>query len=138
MARIQKKKTAQKQRKPKTTEAADQPVLDKAQAVATAPGGDAARSAPSDAGREAKTKKESLLKKPFGSDQSAVMKKVDQYFGPAMQFFREVKVELSKVAWPSRNQTIGSTVVVIIFVFIIALFLGVVDFGLSNLIRFII
>ncbi len=53
----------------------------------------------------------------------------------SVQFLREVKIELKKVTWPSRKQTMGSTVVVIILVVIISLFLGVVDFGLSSLIR---
>ncbi|MBW2219338.1 MAG: preprotein translocase subunit SecE [Deltaproteobacteria bacterium] len=52
-----------------------------------------------------------------------------------LQFFREVKIELKKVTWPSRNQTIGSTVVVIMLVIIISLFLGLVDISLSNLVR---
>ena len=51
------------------------------------------------------------------------------------QFLREVKVELKKVTWPSRKQTIGSTVVVLILVLLISIFLGVVDMGLSQLIR---
>jgi preprotein translocase subunit SecE len=55
----------------------------------------------------------------------------------SMQFLREVKVELKKVTWPSRKQTIGSTAVVIILVMIISLFLGLVDVGLSSLIRVI-
>ncbi len=53
----------------------------------------------------------------------------------SLQFLREVRVELKKVTWPSRKQTIGSTVVVLILVMIISLFLGVVDVGLSSLIR---
>jgi preprotein translocase subunit SecE len=52
-----------------------------------------------------------------------------------LQFLREVKVELKKVVWPSRKQTIGSTVVVLILVMIISVFLGMVDMGLSGLIR---
>ena len=52
-----------------------------------------------------------------------------------VQFLREVKIELKKVVWPSRKQTIGSTVVVLILGMIISLFLGVVDFGLSSIIR---
>jgi len=48
---------------------------------------------------------------------------------------REVKVELKKVTWPTRKQTVGSTVVVIVLVILISLFLGVVDFGISSLIR---
>jgi preprotein translocase subunit SecE len=51
----------------------------------------------------------------------------------AVQFLREVKMELKKVTWPTRKQTIGSTAVVILLVMIISLFLGVVDIGLSNL-----
>ena len=51
------------------------------------------------------------------------------------QFLREVKVELKKVTWPSRKQTIGSTVVVVVLVLLISLFLGIVDMGLSQLIR---
>ena len=55
----------------------------------------------------------------------------------ALQFLREVKVELKKVTWPSRKQALGSTLVVIILVVIISLFLGVVDISLSSLIRLI-
>ena len=52
-----------------------------------------------------------------------------------LQFFREVRIELKKVTWPTKKQTINSTVVIIIFVFIIAAFLGLVDFGLSKLVQ---
>jgi len=55
----------------------------------------------------------------------------------SIQFLREVKVELKKVAWPSRKQTIGSTAVVLILVFIISAFLGIVDLGLSGLVRLV-
>jgi preprotein translocase subunit SecE len=55
--------------------------------------------------------------------------------GKSIQFLREVKVELKKVTWPSRKQTMGSTLVVIILVMVISLFLGVVDLGLSGIIR---
>jgi preprotein translocase subunit SecE len=61
----------------------------------------------------------------------------DNIFTKSAQFLREVKVELKKVAWPSRKQTIGSTAVVIAMVMIISLFLGVVDFGISSLIRIV-
>jgi preprotein translocase subunit SecE len=59
----------------------------------------------------------------------------DNFISSAVQFLREVKIELKKVTWPSRKQTIGSTVVVLALVMLISLFLGVVDMGLSNLIR---
>ena len=64
--------------------------------------------------------------------------------GPAVwwqktvQFFREVKVELKKVTWPSRKETLTSTSVVLALVLLASFFLGVVDMGLSRLIRSII
>ncbi len=61
--------------------------------------------------------------------------KIKGYLDKGLQFLREVKVELKKVVWPTRKQTIGSTVVVLILVMLISLFLGVVDFGLSGLVR---
>jgi preprotein translocase subunit SecE len=56
-------------------------------------------------------------------------------FDKSVQFLREAKVELKKVTWPSKKQTMGSTVVVLVIVAIISLFLGIVDAGLSGLIR---
>jgi preprotein translocase subunit SecE len=57
------------------------------------------------------------------------------FFQKAMDFLREVKVELKKVTWPTRKQTTGTTIVVIIFIFVIATFLGLFDFGLSKLVQ---
>jgi preprotein translocase subunit SecE len=56
-------------------------------------------------------------------------------FESAKQFLREVKTELKKVTWPSRKDTLSGTAVVLVAVFIIALFLGIVDSGLSSLIK---
>ena len=55
----------------------------------------------------------------------------------SIQFLREVKVELKKVTWPSRKQTIGSTIVVLVLVVLISLFLGLVDLGLTTFVRVI-
>ncbi|MBW2575122.1 MAG: preprotein translocase subunit SecE [Deltaproteobacteria bacterium] len=63
--------------------------------------------------------------------------KVKNYINQGLQFLREVKVELKKVVWPTRKQTLTSTVVVLILTMIIATFLGVVDIGLSSLVRVI-
>ncbi|MDL2274497.1 preprotein translocase subunit SecE [Desulfosarcina sp. OttesenSCG-928-G10] len=56
-------------------------------------------------------------------------------FDKAIQFLREVRIELKKVTWPSRKQTVGSTVVVLVVVAIISVFLGLVDEGLFRIIR---
>jgi len=53
------------------------------------------------------------------------------------QFLREVKIELKKVTWPSRKDTIYATIVVLISVFIFGFFLGIVDLGLSRLVRLV-
>jgi preprotein translocase subunit SecE len=64
-------------------------------------------------------------------------KKQDAFFVKWLQFLKEVKVELKKVVWPSRKQTAASTLVVVVLVVILSLFLGLVDVGLSSLIRFV-
>ncbi|MEJ2471510.1 MAG: preprotein translocase subunit SecE [Desulfuromonadales bacterium] len=51
------------------------------------------------------------------------------------EFLQQVKAELQKVTWPTRKETYGSTVVVIVLVLMVAVFLWVVDTGLSAMIR---
>jgi len=51
------------------------------------------------------------------------------------EFFREVKVEIKKVVYPSREELIGSTWVVIFTAIVISVFLGIVDLGLSKLVK---
>jgi preprotein translocase subunit SecE len=53
------------------------------------------------------------------------------YYTKAVQFLRDVRSELRKVTFPSRAETLASTAVVIVVVFIIAIYLGIVDFLLS-------
>jgi preprotein translocase subunit SecE len=50
-------------------------------------------------------------------------------------FFKETKQELDKVVWPSREELMGSTVVVIVTTLILAAFVGTVDFFLSIVLR---
>jgi len=51
------------------------------------------------------------------------------------EFLEECWAELKKVHWPSRKETQAATLVVIIGVIVVALYLGLVDFVLSWLIR---
>ncbi|MGD9239332.1 MAG: preprotein translocase subunit SecE, partial [Desulfobacterales bacterium] len=74
-------------------------------------------------------------KKQFQVTRAVPAKTKTNLFNSTVQFLREVKIELKKVTWPSRKQTIGSTVVVIALIILISLFLGSVDIGLSSLIR---
>ena len=59
----------------------------------------------------------------------------DNVYTRAVEFLREVKIELKKVTWPTRKQTLGSTAVVIVLVMIISVFLGLVDVSLGNLVQ---
>jgi len=47
----------------------------------------------------------------------------------AMQFLKEVRLELAKVEWPSVDETIGATLVVLVVVVFFATFLFGVDRG---------
>ena len=57
-----------------------------------------------------------------------------QFVDKVKEFFKEVKIEIKKVVFPSRDELIGSTSVVIITVLVISIFLGLVDLGLSRLV----
>ncbi|MBW2201756.1 MAG: preprotein translocase subunit SecE [Deltaproteobacteria bacterium] len=81
--------------------------------------------------------KQTPSSKLFASKRKVEPGKVKAFLDTSVQFLREVKVELKKVVWPSRKQTLGSTVVVLILVFIISFFLGAVDIGLSSIIRIV-
>ena len=54
------------------------------------------------------------------------------------QYFNGVQVELKKVTWLSKEEMLGSTVIVGIFSVMIAIFLFFVDFGLSEFVSRII
>jgi len=51
------------------------------------------------------------------------------------EFLEECWAELKKVHWPVRKETQAATIVVIISVVIVGLYLGLVDFLLSVIIR---
>jgi len=54
-------------------------------------------------------------------------------YNKVIRFLKEIRIELGKVTWPSKNELIGSTVVVVVVSLILSLFTGVVDFVLSGL-----
>lgn len=58
-------------------------------------------------------------------------------FEAVKQFLREVRIELKKVTWPSRKDAVYATIIVLISVFIFGFFLGIVDLGLSRLVRLV-
>ena len=52
-------------------------------------------------------------------------------------FFQEVAAEFRRVTWPSRGDVVASTMVVLVVVFVLAMYLGAVDVGLSRLVEVI-
>ena len=55
------------------------------------------------------------------------------YLERIKNYFKEVKVEMGKINWPTKNQTVNYTLVVIGVSAIVAVFLGALDyiFGLG-------
>jgi preprotein translocase subunit SecE len=51
------------------------------------------------------------------------------------KFLGEVKVEATKVNWPSKDELRESTTVVLVAVFIISVFIYVVDIGISKCVQ---
>ena len=58
-----------------------------------------------------------------------------EFFRRAQEFVREVVAEFRKVTWPSRQELINSTVVVITVTVVVALFLGGVDIVLARIVE---
>jgi preprotein translocase subunit SecE len=64
--------------------------------------------------------------------------KPQRRFAGVSRFFKEVRNEMKKVIWPNREELITNTSVVIIVSLVTAVFVGVVDFGFSLLVRWIV
>jgi preprotein translocase subunit SecE len=58
-----------------------------------------------------------------------------RYIGVVGQFLREARIELRKVKWPTRKELLASTAAVIVLVLVVALYLGLIDFGLIKVIK---
>ena len=52
-------------------------------------------------------------------------------------FFKEVRQELAKVIWPSFDELVGSTIIVLIIIAAFTIFLGAVDFIFRHLSQFV-
>ena len=63
------------------------------------------------------------------------MKKIVELFKALKTFLSEVKIELKKCTWPTRQELLGSTMVVVISVVIIGVFVGLSDTVLMGLLR---
>ncbi len=60
-----------------------------------------------------------------------------EYWERVVRYLREVRTEMGKVTWPQKKEIIGSTLVVIVSVFLVSFFLGLVDLGLQKLVALV-
>ena len=58
---------------------------------------------------------------------------IDSKSKRAIEFFIETQAELNKVSWPTRDELVGSTVVVIVCLIILSLYVLGVDWVVSNI-----
>ena len=52
-------------------------------------------------------------------------------------FLREVRVELGKVTWSTKNELIASTIVVIVSVALLAIFIAICDFMIFRFVNLV-
>ncbi len=55
----------------------------------------------------------------------------------ARNFLQEVKIELGKVTWPTRKETVATAWIVVVIIVLISLYLGACDVVLAKLMRLI-
>ena len=81
---------------------------------------------------------------PSGSDKAAKAKKEKKsdkkpgFFARIGKWFKEMRVELKKVQWPSRKQTVNNTLIVIACVIVVGVFIWIFDYVAVNVIEMII
>jgi len=63
------------------------------------------------------------------------MKTVLDFGTRIKDFFRESKAELKKVTWPTRKQVWYSTLMVVLLTIVLGIYLGLVDFALTGVLR---
>ncbi len=61
--------------------------------------------------------------------------KIQAKFRQGVVFFKDSWQELKRVHWPTRKETYAATSVVLVLVLIIALYLALVDLGLTRAVK---
>ncbi|MFI5323269.1 MAG: preprotein translocase subunit SecE [Thermodesulfobacteriota bacterium] len=65
------------------------------------------------------------------------MDKIREFNASVAQFTKDIESEAKRITWPSRQETIKSTLAVIVISAIFATFLGLVDYVFSWVIKLI-
>ena len=59
----------------------------------------------------------------------------DSFIARSRNYVNEVQGEFNKITWPPQPEWVNGTISVVVVVALIATFLGVVDFGLSQMMQ---
>ena len=57
--------------------------------------------------------------------------------GAFKEYLEESKAEIKKVVWPTRKETEATCIAVLALVVVMSVYLGLVDLGLTHLVKFI-
>ncbi len=57
---------------------------------------------------------------------------------PIIQYLKETRAELRKVTWPTKDETINLTIVVLVVTIGMAAFLGVLDYIFSKIVALLV
>jgi len=71
-------------------------------------------------------------------DEQSFSGRLKQFPGRTRGFFSDVRNEMRKVTFPSRKEVQATTTVVIITVFIFALYFWIIDLGIGNAVNWVI
>ena len=76
------------------------------------------------------------------ADKAKKDKKSDKKSKPGVfarigRWFRELKIELKKVVWPTGKQTVNNTLIVIACVIVVGIFIWLLDFAFGWLLDFV-
>ena len=58
--------------------------------------------------------------------------KIKGWYQSSKQFYQDVRSEMKKVSWPSRDEVFGTTVIVVASVFFLGIYLGLIDAVLAQ------
>jgi preprotein translocase subunit SecE len=70
-------------------------------------------------------------------ENEVTVSKPKQWWLSTREFFRDTNAEMKKVTWPTRNEVVGTTVVVIVSTIVFALFLWGCDLVFYKAIDFL-
>jgi preprotein translocase subunit SecE len=68
----------------------------------------------------------------------AEMKEQKQQQNAVVRYLKEVRSEMSKVIWPTREQAINLTSIVLTVMIAMGLFLGLIDYAFGQMIQLLI